>query len=67
MSVISPSEAAEDRRFNAVKQNFTGAHLILDDSQRERYNAVLDRFTRAMHPCDLPHEGGSALNHLGTP
>ena len=50
MSVLSTAEAAQDRRFNAVKQNFTGAHLILDESQRERYTAILDRFSKQYKP-----------------
>ena len=50
MSVISTEEAANDRRFNAVKQHFTGSHIIVDDSQRERYLAALERFTTQYKP-----------------
>ena len=59
MSVLSNTEAAEDRRFNAVKQNFTGAHLIVDESQRERYNAALERFTKQYKP-----EGNPTIEFL---
>ena len=61
MSVLSTSEAAQERRFNAVKQNFTGAHIILDDSQRERYDAVLDRFTKQYKP-----EGDPTIEFLAS-
>ena len=59
MSVLSATEAAHDRRFNAVKQNFTGAHIIVDDSQRERYKSALDRFTKQYKP-----EGNHTIEFL---
>ena len=59
MSVLSATEAAQDRRFNAVKQNFTGEHIIADDSQRERYQAALERFTKQYKP-----EGNPTIEFL---
>ena len=50
MSVLSAAEAAQDRRFNAVKQNFTGQHLIIDDAQLPHYQVILERFTKQYKP-----------------
>ena len=54
MSVLSTAAAAEDRRFNAVKQNFTGAHIIADESQLPLFQAILERFTAQYRPKQDP-------------